>query len=180
MIVAVAGPSGVGKSRTLEIAARRCGYIRPVATTTRARRRDETEGRDYFFVTRPAFRRRIRERRLVDWDYTIGNYYGYGMELTDIGPDASAIVAVTARVGIRLAQRLPSVHLLFLDGEDHTMDERLQERGVPQHEILLRNEHRREEREHSPLFHERIKHAHHRSEKDIAAHLDALQSGYLA
>ncbi len=179
MILAIAGPSGVGKTRTMQIAARHCGYLRPVATTTRAIRRDEEEGRDYFFITRPEFRRRIRARQFIDWDYTIRNYYGYGVELGEIGSNGVAVVAVTARVGIRLAHRLRDVHLLFLDGQDRTMDRRLVERGVDDHEILFRDEHRREEREHSPLFHERIDDAHERSDVQIVAHLDALRARYL-
>lgn len=178
MLLALAGPSGVGKSRTMEIAARRCGYLRPVATTTRARRREEEHGRDYVFVTRPEFRRQIRDRRFIDWDYIIGNYYGYGDEVGRIQSDRPAVVAVTARVGIRLAHRLTGVYLLFLDGDDRAMDDRLTERGVDQHEVLLRSEHRKEEREHSPLFHERIQYAHGRSEEEIVTHLNGLRVRY--
>lgn len=178
MIVAVAGPSGVGKSRMLAIAKGECGYQRPVAATTRMRRSEEMDGRDYVFLTRQEFRRRIRERAFIDWDYTIGNYYGYGAELPDIARHQAVIVAVTARVAIRLSCELDDVHLLFLNGDDSAMGERLRARGMDSHEILLRELHRAEEREHSVLFHERVADAHSQPEADVIAHLLALRADY--
>lgn len=178
MILALAGPSGVGKTRTMEVATTRCGYGRPVAATTRLPRRDEQQGRDYEFISKAEFQRRIVDRLFVDWDYTIGNYYGYGIEVASIGVEQAAVIAVTARVGIRLSHRLADVHLLFLDGDDFAMDRRLVERGVTEHEVILRAEHRKEEREHAVMFHERIEAAHAWSPEQIVAELDRLRGQY--
>jgi guanylate kinase len=47
-----------------------------VSATTRNMRNGETHGKDYFFLTRDDFRRRIEEGDLVEYEEIFGNYYG--------------------------------------------------------------------------------------------------------
>lgn len=178
MIVAVSGPSGVGKTRLLEIARERCSFHRPIAWTTRRPRHGEVDGRDYHFIDRGEFRQRILRRRFIDWDFTIGNYYGYGMDCERFLWSDAAVLAVTARVAIRLAVRSPKVCSLFLDGDDVRMWARLEERGVERPELLLRELHRSEEREHSGLFQVRISDGDALSDEDAQELLLRLRTEY--
>jgi guanylate kinase len=47
-----------------------------VSATTRAVRSGEEHGRDYFFLTKDDFRRKIEEGDLVEYEEIFGNYYG--------------------------------------------------------------------------------------------------------
>lgn len=178
MILAVAGPSGVGKSRLLELARSRCSYERPVAWTTRRRRIDEIDGRDYHFISREEFHQRIRDGQFLDWDFAIGHYYGYGRENERFLYTGAAVLAVTARVAVRLASRSPHVCSLFLDGDDDRMEARLEERGVDRPEQLMRQLHRSEERQHRPLFVEHEPRADVMADDEAAKLLDRLRDTY--
>jgi guanylate kinase len=155
VILALAGPSGAGKSKFVEAAVARFGFVRVPADTTRPPRIGEVDGVHYHFDTKAEFRNRIVGREFVDWDYTIGNYYGYRREVeryADCGE--SVALAVVARMAVRLYLHLPRVFLLFVDGDDEVLDGRLASRSYSEVELELRNHHRDEEREHAALFHD--------------------------
>lgn len=72
------GPSGVGKTTIAD----RLVRMRPdlfalsVSATTRRPRAGERRGREYEFVSRPAFRRMIADGLLAEWAEVHGEYYG--------------------------------------------------------------------------------------------------------
>jgi guanylate kinase len=153
MILVIAGPSGVGKSRFVEYSCSQSGFVRTVPYTTRPRRGDERDGIDYHYLDKGAFHERIAADWFVDWDFTVGNYYGYGPELSAAGSNGlDTVVPVVARMAVRLRRLLPELFLLFLDGDEALLRERVAVRQPSEVERILREEHAREEREHAPLF----------------------------
>lgn len=73
----LSSPSGGGKStiaRQLLQARDDLGYS--VSATTRARRSNEVEGSDYFFLARPEFQRRVAAGEFVEWATYGGELYG--------------------------------------------------------------------------------------------------------
>ena len=72
------GPSGVGKTTVAgELVGRRPDLFElSVSATTRPPRAGERPGREYRFVSRPAFERMIDEGRLAEWAKVHGEYYG--------------------------------------------------------------------------------------------------------
>jgi len=76
-VVVISGPSGVGKSSFVEqLLAADLNLEYSVSATTRARRPHETEGREYLFLTREEFRRRIEAGDFVEWAEVHGEQYG--------------------------------------------------------------------------------------------------------
>jgi len=77
MLVIIAGPSGTGKStvcrRLLE---RDANFVLSVSATTRPARKGEHDGKDYFFLTREEFERRIQAGAFVEYAEYAGNLYG--------------------------------------------------------------------------------------------------------
>ena len=127
--------------------------MRIVPYTTRAKRVGETEGFDYFYIRHDQFQRMIVRNELTDWDFTVGNYYGYGLELFDRAKEgANAVVPVVARMALRLRARLPNIYLLFLDAPEEGRRVRVEARTPSDRERMLRDEHADEEREHSAMF----------------------------
>ena len=76
-IIVLSAPSGAGKTtiahRLLE---RNPGWRFSVSATTRTRRPNEVDAKDYYFLTVEEFRRRIAEGDLVEWEEIYGNLYG--------------------------------------------------------------------------------------------------------
>src|SRR5512144_408514 len=76
-LVVVSAPSGAGKtSIAREILKRNPSLEFSVSATTRPMRAGEADGRDYFFLTREEFERRVRAGEFVEWEEIYGNLYG--------------------------------------------------------------------------------------------------------
>jgi guanylate kinase len=76
-ILLLSGPSGCGKSSLLkEVYKVINNYYFSISTTTRAPRTGETEGVDYFFVSKQNFKKDIQEENFLEWAEVHGNYYG--------------------------------------------------------------------------------------------------------
>jgi guanylate kinase len=76
-LVVLAAPSGVGKTTIAQLlAARRPDVGFSVSATTRAPRPGEVDGRDYHFIPRPEFERRVRAGAFLEWAQYAGELYG--------------------------------------------------------------------------------------------------------
>jgi len=76
-LIVLSSPSGGGKS-TL---ARHLSNLYPglkfsVSATTRQKRQGERNGRDYFFISKDEFDRKIENKELVEYEEIFGNFYG--------------------------------------------------------------------------------------------------------
>lgn len=77
VLMAVSGPSGVGKGTIVKtILQRRDDVVESVSCTTREPREGEIHGKHYFFLSREEFLRRIEENDFLEYDEHFGNYYG--------------------------------------------------------------------------------------------------------
>lgn len=77
VLLAVSGPSGVGKGTMVKtLIERRADVVESVSCTTRAPREGEVHGKHYFFLSREEFERRIAEDDFLEYDEHFGNYYG--------------------------------------------------------------------------------------------------------
>ena len=76
-LLVIPGPSGVGKGTLVKaIKARRADVTESISCTTRAPREGEIHGKEYFFLTKEEFLRRIAEDDFLEYDEHFGNYYG--------------------------------------------------------------------------------------------------------
>ncbi len=73
----ISGPSGAGKGSILEkLLGNNDKLYFSVSATTRPKRDYETDGREYFFVSREEFLDRIEKGKMLEWAEFAGNYYG--------------------------------------------------------------------------------------------------------
>ena len=76
-LIVVSGPSGVGKGTIVKtLIKRRADVVESVSCTTRAPREGEIHGREYYFLSKEEFLRRINENDFLEYDEHFGNYYG--------------------------------------------------------------------------------------------------------
>ena len=76
-LIVVSGPSGVGKGTIVKtLVKRREDIVESVSCTTRAPRAGEVHGREYYFLTREDFEKRIAEDDFLEYDEHFGNLYG--------------------------------------------------------------------------------------------------------
>ena len=76
-LIVVSGPSGVGKGTLVKtLIKRRLDVVESVSCTTRAPREGEQHGREYYFLSKEEFLRRVQENDFLEYDEHFGNYYG--------------------------------------------------------------------------------------------------------
>ncbi len=76
-LVILVGPSASGKTQLLsELLKRVTDSVRLVTTTTRIPRPEESDGKDYFFVTREEFKKGIEDGNFIEHSEVYGNLYG--------------------------------------------------------------------------------------------------------
>ena len=78
LLIILSGPSGVGKgtvrAKLFEDESLNLAYS--ISMTTREARPGEVNGRDYFFVDRETFEKKVAEGGLLEHAEFVGNYYG--------------------------------------------------------------------------------------------------------
>ena len=77
LFLVVSAPSGAGKSSICQKMLELCPQLNfSISYTTRLPRPGEKDGKDYYFVSREDFLRRIKRGEFVEWVENFGNLYG--------------------------------------------------------------------------------------------------------
>lgn len=79
-MIILTGASASGKTVTALDLQKRYGLVKAITTTTRQIRVNETDGVDYFFVTKEEFKKRLSEGKFVESSIYNENYYGCGID----------------------------------------------------------------------------------------------------
>ncbi len=77
-LIIITAPSGAGKTTIVRYLLKNIPSLAfSVSATTRPIRNNETEGKDYYFLTVDAFRNKINENAFVEWEEVYpGKFYG--------------------------------------------------------------------------------------------------------
>jgi len=117
-LVVISGPSGVGKStlcrRLVELDP--CIHV-SVSATTRLPRRNEQNGRDYYFITRDEFERKIGNGEFVEHAEYAGNLYGTLKSEVEAGVAVSKAVVMDIDVqgGEQVVRQYPDALTIFVE-----------------------------------------------------------------
>lgn len=79
-MIVLTGASASGKTVTALDLQKRYGLVKAITTTTREMRTGETNGVEYFFVSKEEFQKRLNEDNFVEHSIYNGNYYGCGKD----------------------------------------------------------------------------------------------------
>lgn len=79
LIFVLSGPSGSGKTTLLKSLLKnkdlKNKLVKSTSFTTRPKRRDERDCKDYFFISERQFKQKRKERRILEWTRYLGYYY---------------------------------------------------------------------------------------------------------
>ena len=76
IIVILSSPSGAGKTTLVKEISKRNNFQISISHTTRKPRSNETEGKDYYFVSESEFKNLINENKFLEYAKVFQNYYG--------------------------------------------------------------------------------------------------------
>ncbi len=120
MLWVVTGPSGSGKTTLCMQLLRRgnTGIVRSISFTTRPIKKGEKDQRDYRFISREEFLKKINKGELLEWQEVFGNLYGTSKKLVEEafkkGKDALLCIDVKGALEIkrRFARRAVFVFIV--------------------------------------------------------------------
>jgi len=138
----VSGPSGVGKSSIIGRFLREDhGATFSVSYTTRQKRPQEEDGKDYYFVSEETFREMAGEDRFLEWESVHGHFYGTPKkevgETLERGVDM--ILDIDVKGALRVKDKCPEACLVFIEppSKDELIN-RLSRRGEKDLELRMK------------------------------------------
>lgn len=117
ILVVVSGFSGAGKGTLMkELLKRYDNYALSISATTRAPREGETDGKEYFFVTKEQFEKMRDERKLIEYAQYVNNYYGTPKEYVEqkLAEGKDVILEIEIQGALKVKKRFPDALLLFV------------------------------------------------------------------
>ena len=117
IIVVISGPSGVGKGTICRELVKRLDYAcLSVSVTTRARTPKEVDGKDYWFVSKDEFQRRIEKGLLLEHAEVFGNFYGTPKDKVDeaIAAGKVLILEIDVQGGKQIKKLYPDTVMVFI------------------------------------------------------------------
>ncbi|MEW6511273.1 MAG: guanylate kinase [Bacteroidota bacterium] len=131
-LVVISAPSGAGKTTIARaVLAQHPAMVFSVSATTRPIRAGEEEGRDYFFLTKEEFQRRISAGAFVEWEEIYGHLYGTMVEEVDraLTGGRQMLFDVDVKGGLSIKRRYPEACLIFIRPPSiEVLEERLRAR----------------------------------------------------
>ncbi len=142
LLIILSGPSGSGKDTVLSsLISDTAEYILSISMTTRQRRSNELDGRNYYFVTREYFEKKISEGCMLEYAEYAGNYYGTPKKPLD---DMLAIgKTVILKIEVQGAEKIREIYpdaisIFVLPPSVAVLEQRLRDRDSEDEEELRR------------------------------------------
>ncbi|MFH2092649.1 MAG: guanylate kinase [Pseudomonadota bacterium] len=136
----VSAPSGAGKTTLIQYVLKHFPALSySVSSTTRSPRKNEIQGRDYFFISSEEFEKKIEQGDWLEWARVHDNYYGTSRQfvqtcllkgkflLLDIDVQGAAQV---------MASDLDPVTIFILPPSMEVLAQRLENRGTDTRDVI--------------------------------------------
>ena len=116
-ILAVSAPSGTGKTTIVkQILKDFPDLVFSISATTRSKRSEETNGKEYFFITEEEFKEKINNEEFVEWERFYDYYYGtYKSFLEEnIQQGKSVLLEIDVYGALNVKRIYPGAKLIFI------------------------------------------------------------------
>ena len=117
-IIAVSSPSGGGKTSIVKkILKDFPEIIFSVSVTTRPKRHNEVDGREYYFVSEAEFEKKIENEEFIEWERFYDYYYGTLKSFVDgnINDGKSVVFEIDVKGALSLKKIYTESILIFID-----------------------------------------------------------------
>jgi guanylate kinase len=130
----VSGPSGAGKGTLLALVTRRLDALwLSVSATTRAPRKGETDGVQYFFISNEAFDDLIAVDGLLEWATVHGERYGTIRKEVEqrLEQGIDVVLEIDPQGAFQVQSKLPQAILIYIAPPSfEVLEQRLRGRGT--------------------------------------------------
>lgn len=117
LVIVISGPSGVGKGTVnKKLLSSNDNIEVAVSATTRNKRDGEVNGKDYYFISRDEFEKKISNNEFLEYAHVHGNMYGTLISevkrITDMGKDV--ILEIDVQGGRSIKSKYPDCISVFI------------------------------------------------------------------
>ena len=113
----ISGSSGVGKGTVInEFLKKHPDFKLSVSCTTRKPREGETDGQNYFFITREEFIKHIEAGEFLEWAEFSGNMYGTLRTYVEkkLSEGKNIILEIDTQGALKVKKVMPDATLIFI------------------------------------------------------------------
>ena len=141
-LIVISAPSGGGKTTIAkEILSRHKEIEFSVSATTRKKRENEVDGRDYFFLDRDDFEKKIVLGELVEYEVIYGDYYGSLKSVVDwaLAERRPLLFDIDVKGALTIKRKYPNdAVIIFLEPPSlDVLRDRLLERNTEDKETVI-------------------------------------------
>ena len=142
--IIISAPSGSGKTTI-------CKYLQKldssinfsVSCTTRQKRANEVEGKDYFFITNEEFEKKINDAEFIEWEQIHGDFYYGTLKSTlekAINEDKRILLELDVKGATSVKNLYPNKSLsIFIEPPSvEVLKLRLEKRGTDNDERIIK------------------------------------------
>ncbi|MBO5055184.1 MAG: guanylate kinase [Lachnospiraceae bacterium] len=142
ILIVVSGFSGAGKGTLMkQLVHSYDNYALSVSMTTRNPRPGETEGKEYFFVSRQEFEEQIKKGGLVEYASYCDHYYGTPREYVEkqLEKGKDVILEIEIQGALKIKKQFPTALLMFvMPPSAEELKKRLEGRGTETPEVIAK------------------------------------------
>lgn len=141
LLIVISGPSGVGKGTVRKALFERDDHnlVYSISMTTRKPRVGEINGKDYFFVSREEFEKRIKENGFLEYAEFVGNYYGTPIDEVkkQIAAGNEVVLEIEVQGALQVREKVKNAVFVFIAPPSlESLYSRLHNRGTENEEII--------------------------------------------
>jgi guanylate kinase len=117
MIIIVSAPSGAGKTSIADAVIKNDkNIVYSISTTTRAPRKGERNGREYFFVDDKTFKTMIKQKKFAEWAQVHGHYYGTSEKSLEgtINKGKDILLDIDVQGALKIKKQYKSAVMIFI------------------------------------------------------------------
>lgn len=138
-LIVVSGPSGSGKSTATKLVRDMLQIPLSISATTRSPRAGEIDGKDYFFLEKEDFEKRIANEEFYEYALVHGNYYGTLREEVEsrINSGQNVILEIDVQGGIIVKEKNSEAILVFFKAPNmEVLAKRLEDRKTDTKDVI--------------------------------------------
>ena len=136
----VSAPSGAGKTTLISHVLNRFGSLSySISHTTRQPRKGEIEGKDYFFVSKAAFKEKIESDQMLEWAKVHDNFYGTSRQFVDarLEEGRSLLLDIDVQGAAQImSSDFDPVTIFIMPPSFETLEQRLRQRGTDSEQVI--------------------------------------------
>ncbi len=142
-IFIISGPSGAGEDAVIDRLKKKIKFNTVITTVTRKKRKGESQGKPYYFVSQEKFKKMLKEKMFVEWAYVYGCYRGCTYkEIKRLKTAGKPIVWKVDWKGVKSIKKIfPGAVAIFITVPSYQiLVRRLEKRGLDSKETIKKRE----------------------------------------